>query len=252
MRGGTVPPSPEASLEDSIRAGDLAAAADLLRSGADVGRRGPEGMTPLMIATGLGQAQMVDLLLTAGADGLAIEPRMGATALHKGAQSGNADVIGLLLDHGAFIDQQSPVLGNTPLMDAVLHKHEEAVQLLLDRGARTVIRNHWQQTALDLAQQDGFDGIARLIEAKDEADAEQVSALAFAAAIKAGDIGEVERLIAAEAPVNERAPTAGSKATRGRKGFASNAAASAQRNRPGYGRIAASIARTARSATPRA
>ena len=72
---------------------------------------------------------------------------MGATALHKAAQSGNADVIRLLLDGGAFIDRQSPVLGNTPLIDAVLHKHEEAVWLFLKRGARTTIRNHWQQTA---------------------------------------------------------------------------------------------------------
>lgn len=197
------------TLDAAIRAGDLAAAIDLLRSGADANRRGPEGLTPLMIACGLGQSQMVDLLLTAGADVLAVEPRMGATALHKGAQSGNADVIGLLLDHGAFIDQQSPVLGNTPLMDAVLHKHGEAVRLLLDRGARTTIRNHWQQTALDLAQQDGLDAIARLIEARDEADAERIRAQPLMAAIKAGDIGEVRRLVAAGAPVNERAPIVG-------------------------------------------
>lgn len=210
MRGGTVPPGPKASLEDSIRTGDLAAAIELLRWGADASRRGPEGMTPLMIAAGLGRTQMVNLLLTAGAEVLAVEPRMGATALHKAAQSSNADVIGLLLDHGSFIDQQSPVLGNTPLMDAVLHKHEEAVRLLLKRGARTTIRNHWQQTALDLARHDGLDAIARLIEARDEADAEQVRALTLMAAVKAGDIGEVERLIAAGAPVNEQAPVVGS------------------------------------------
>ena len=198
------------TLEASIRTGDLTAAIDLLRSGADANRRGPDGLTPLMIAAGLGQAQMVELLLTAGAEVLAVEPRMGATALHKAAQSGNADVIGLLLDHGAFIDQQSPVLGNTPLMDTVLHKHEEAVRLLLDRGVRTTIRNHWQQTALNLAQHDGLDAIARLIVARDEADAEQVSALAFMAAIKAGDLGEVERLVAAGAPINNRVPIVGS------------------------------------------
>ena len=118
--------------------------------------------------------------------------------------------MGLLLHHGSFIDQQSPVLGHTALMDAVVHKHEGSVRLLLDRGTRTTIRNHWQQTALDLAQQDGLDAIARLLEARNEADAGLVSALALMAAIKAGDIGEIERLIAAKAPVNERAPTVGS------------------------------------------
>ena len=200
----------DVTLEASIRAGDLAAAIDLLRSGADANRRGPEGFTPLMIASGLGQSQMVELLLTAGADALAVEPRMGATALHKAAQSGNADVIGLLLDHGSFVDQQSPVLGNTPLMDAVLHKHGEAVRLLLKRGARTTIRNHWRQTALDLAQLDGLDTITRMIEARNETDAGQVRALTLITAIKAGDLGEVERLIAAGARVNERVPIVGS------------------------------------------
>ena len=198
------------SLDASIRAGELAAATDLLRSGADANGRSPDGLTPLMIASGRGRTQMVELLLTAGADVLAVEPRMGATALHKAAQSGNADVVGLLLDHGSFIDQQSPVLGNTALMDAVLHKHEEAVRLLLDRGARTTIRSHWKQTALDLARQDGLDTIARLIEARDEADAARVRALTLLAATKAGDIGEVERLVAAGVRVDERAAVVGS------------------------------------------
>ena len=85
-----------------------------------------------------------------------------------------------------------------------------AVQLLLDRGARTTIRNHWQETALDLAQRDGLDAIADLIAARDEANAHQISALAFVAAIKASVIGEVERLNAAKAPVNERVSIVGS------------------------------------------
>ncbi|MFS0774045.1 ankyrin repeat domain-containing protein [Sphingomonas sp. 1P08PE] len=103
-------------------------------------RRGHQRFTPLMIVSALGRAQAVALLLTAGADVLAVEPRMGATALHKAAQSGSADVLGLLLDHGAFVDQQSPVLGNTAIMDALLHKHADAVRLLLSRRARTSIR----------------------------------------------------------------------------------------------------------------
>ena len=198
------------TLEACIRAGDLAAAVHSLRCGADVNGGGPDGLTPLMIACGLGQPQMVDLLLTAGASVFAVEPRMGATALHKAAQSGNADVVGLLLDHGAFIDQQSPVLGNTPLMDAVLHKQMEAVQMLLKRGARTTIRNHWQQTALELARHDSLHAIARLIEAREEGDATQIRSLTLIAAVKAGDVAEIQRLITAGAPVNGRVPVVGS------------------------------------------
>lgn len=198
------------NLETAIRTADLATAIELVRCSADVNQRGPDGLTPLMIASGLGQSQMVDILLVAGADVLAIEPRMGASALHKAAQSGNADVIGLLLDHGIFIDQQSPVLGHTSLMDAVLHKHEPAVRLLLQRGARTNIRNHWQQTALELARDDNLTAIVQLIEKRNKNDAEQVGALTLIAAVKSGDLDEVERLVASGTDVNERVPTIGS------------------------------------------
>ena len=198
------------TLEAAIRAGDLAAATDLVRSGVVVNRYAPEGLKPLMIACGLGQSQMVDLLLTAGADVLAVEPRAGATALHKAALSGNPDVVGLLLDHGAFVDQQSPILGHTALMDAVVYKHEAVVRLLLKRGARTAIRNHWHETAFDIARRDGLDAIARLIEARNEADDDEVRAQTLVSAIKAGDLEEVERLIAAGAAVNERLPMVGS------------------------------------------
>jgi ankyrin repeat protein len=198
------------TLEAAIRAGDLAAATDLVRSGVDVNRFTPEGLTPLMIASGLGQSQMVDLLLTAGAQVLAVEPRAGATALHKAALSGNPDVVGLLLDHGAFIDQQSPILGHTALMDAVVYKHEDVVRLLLKRGARTTIRNHWHETALDIARRDGLDTVARLIETRNKTNDDEVRAQTLVPAIKAGDLAEVERLIAAGAAVNERLPMVGS------------------------------------------
>ena len=197
------------SLDAAIRAGNLAAATAALHAGTEPNRRGADGMPPLLVAAGFGQAQMVDLLLTAGADPLAIEPRMGATALHKAAQSGNADVIALLVDAGAFIDQQSPVLGNTALIDAVLHKQAEAVRALLDRGARTGIRNHWQQSALELAPDEGLEAIARLIEARDARDAERIAALTLIAAVKSGDTASLERAIAAGAPVNERVPVTG-------------------------------------------
>ncbi len=198
------------ALDVAIRSGDLALATDALRSNADVNCRGADGLAPLMVAAGLGQAQMVNLLLSAGADVLALEPSMGATALHKAAQSGNADVILLLLEAGAFIDQQSPVLGNTALMDAVLHKQQDAVRLLLDRGARTKITNHWQQTALQLAQDDKLHEIARLIEERIAIVAEHVQGATLVAAAKSGDRTAVETLIAYGANVNERLPIAGS------------------------------------------
>lgn len=198
------------TLHSCVLANDTAATLSLLRAGADVTARGPDGLTPLMAASGWGHFHLAQLLLTAGADVHALEPRTGAAALHKAAQGGNPDVIDLLLDHGAFIDQQTPTLGNTPLIDAVLHKQEVAAERLLRRGARTGIANHWQQTAHDIARGDGLDAIAQRIADHDRENRERVAALALVAAAKVGDRDEVVRLIAAGTPVDEQVPRVGS------------------------------------------
>src|SRR3546814_2477177 len=118
--------------------------------------------TALMTAACLGLPELVDQLLGTGADVNEVVPLMWASVLHRAALSGNPHIVRLLIDRGTFIDQQSPILGNTALIDAVLYRSEEAVQLLLRRGARTEIRNHWQQTALELAEAEGLEKIAGL------------------------------------------------------------------------------------------
>lgn len=193
-------------MQAAIRAGDLAAVRAALHAGGQVERRDPEGFTPLMVAAGLGQTYTVELLLTAGADVRALDPRMGATALHKAAQSGNPDVARLLLAHGAFIDAQSPTVGNTALIDAVLHKHAPIVRVLLDGGARTTIRNHAGQSAHDLAREDGLATIAALIVARDERDAALTGAQVLMAAVQAGDVGAVEQFVAAGHALDARSP----------------------------------------------
>lgn len=73
------------TFEAAVYAGDLPAVTQFLRHGANVNETTSGGLSPLMIASGLGQASMVSLLLTAGADVRAVEPSMGNTALHKAA-----------------------------------------------------------------------------------------------------------------------------------------------------------------------
>lgn len=209
------PDAQQALFEAALRSCNLNAAVEIVDRRVDVNRRTADGRTPLMIAASLGHVLLATLLLEAGADVMAIEPNMGASALHKAAQAGSCGVIKLLLDHGAFIDQQSPVLGNTPLIDAVLHERLDAVRLLLQRGARTCIGNHWQQTAIVLARRAGTNDLAGLIEARDAADAACVAGLHLLAAAKAGDVDEVLRLVEEDAVLDghlfadERAPAIG-------------------------------------------
>lgn len=198
------------TLDLAVRSGNLAMVNDLLRNGVDVDKRGPEGFTPLMVASGHGHFHIAEILLTAGADVHALEPRMGASALHKAVQSGNPDLVDLLLSHGAFIDQQSASLGNSPLIDAVLYKHVEVVEGLLSRGARTHTVNYWGQTALDTARQDGLDEIARLLEDHNRRKAEHVESLTLIKAVRAGHGDAVAAQISANADINQTVPVSGS------------------------------------------
>jgi ankyrin repeat protein len=193
----------------AIRAGDSESVLEQLRNGAEINQPDPDGLTPLMISAGLGEFHMTQLLLTAGANVYVIEPRMGATALHKAVQSGNPDVVSLLIDNGAFIDQQTPILGNTPLIDAVLHKHEAVVERLLQRGARINIVNCWGQTALDIARADKLSRITSRLEAQNEANASAVEKLKLVAAVKACDVQQVKHLISTGYPVDEQVPIVG-------------------------------------------
>lgn len=197
------------TLDAAIRQGDAVAVLALLRAGADPCARDVEGLTPLMVAAGLGHLHIAQLLLTAGAEVGALEPRMGTSALHKAAQSGNADVVRLLLEHGAFIDLQSPLVGQTALMDAVLHKHEGVVRLLLAQGARTSPRNHAGASALDLARDDHLTAIAEAIAERNHADATRLEALELIGAVKRNELAEVRRLAAQGRELDARTPRAG-------------------------------------------
>lgn len=197
------------TLINAVLQTDLAAATDLLRQGHDVNRKDTTGLTPLMIAAGLGNSRMVELLLAAEADVLVLDDRMGASALHKAAQSGAVDVARLLLERGAFINLQSPTFGHTPLIDAVWHKRAAMVKYLLDQGARTETLTHYGATAMEFAARDNLTDIIRLLEERAQADARRVQTQTLMQAALHRDVEAVKRLILDGAEVDERAPLRG-------------------------------------------
>ena len=215
--------SPELALLAAVEANDLTAATELIKAGADVNRRGPTPYTLLMVAAGLGYVQMTDKLLAAGADVHAVDSSLGASPLHKAAQSGVVDVAQLLLSAGAFINLQSATVGHTPLIDAVWSKKPAMVKFLLDQGASITIKGHHGASVFDFIgkeprwtaggttpeEESWGKSIRQMLEAKQAAD-EQNQQQPLMQAVLRNDVDAVRKLIAEGVDVNEKSPVIGS------------------------------------------
>jgi uncharacterized protein len=205
----------EERLSAAVRAGDAGLAAELIRDGARVDHRSPDGLTPLMIAAGRGDAPMVRLLLGAGADVYAADSGAGATALHKACQGGSLDAVRLLVEAGAFVDAVAATTGHTPVMDAVWFKQPHLAKYLVEHGAGLALSTHYgfslqQHFEYELNVNEVGKEDLRLaegyIEARKAADARAAESQRLMAAVTQGDSAAVTRLLAEGAAVDERFP----------------------------------------------
>lgn len=102
-----------------------------------------------------GDALTIDLLLQDGAEVDAVDAQ-GNRPLHEAARCGHADVVRVLLDAGARPDAKADPLGVSALMLAVENGHSEIVRMLIKRGASLGARNRLNgQGVLHLAAQNG-------------------------------------------------------------------------------------------------
>lgn len=154
-----------AELMRAVRGGDLAAVKRLSGSpGALAGDA--EGITPLMLAAGLGNAAMVGVLLAAGADVNAADAR-GFTALFRACYNGDEDrgypdVVQALLDAGA--DREAKIgYGVRPLMYAAGNGEAGVVEVLLRAGAEVAARNEGGRTALMMVKDRDYVDVINLL-----------------------------------------------------------------------------------------
>ncbi len=163
-----------------------------LVKGADVNFVGPDGKTPLHIASWNGNTEIVKLLVAKGANVNAVDNE-GWTPLHRASRNGHTEIVKLLLAAGANVnavdeDEYTPLHpasrhGHievvklllaapgidinavdkddneawTPLHWAVANRNTEIVKLLLAAGAKTSVLDNEERTALDLAREDSED-----------------------------------------------------------------------------------------------
>ena len=102
---------------------------------------------PLMMAALKGHTELVQLLISKGAD----VNKTGWAPLHYAATFGHLQIMQMLLDAHAYIDAESPN-ASTPLMMAAQYGTPSAVKLLLEAGADPLIKNQLGLTAIDFAQ----------------------------------------------------------------------------------------------------
>ena len=107
----------------------------LLTAGADVNKATKSMQrTPLFLASWSCKREMVELLLGAGAEVDKTDYR-GHTPLMAASMTGGREVVELLLGAGAEVDKTEFQDGCTPLVAASMDGHMKVVKLLLDAGA---------------------------------------------------------------------------------------------------------------------
>ncbi len=137
----------DVSLVDLVKADNRQAAMALIDQHVNVNTPTSDGTTALHWAAHNGDVDLVDRLLSAGADANA-KNQFGATPMSEAAFAGNVAIIEKLLKAGA--DPDSPGAdGQTALMLVARTDNAAAAKLLLDHGAHVDAREKQkEQTAL--------------------------------------------------------------------------------------------------------
>ena len=115
--------------------------------------------TPLHLAAARGHADVVKLLIDAGAD-LNKGDMHNNTPLHLAAARGHADVVKLLIDAGADLSKRN-MRNKTPLQKAK-KGHAEVVKLLIDAITDPNKEDLDNQTPLHRAAEEGHTDVAKL------------------------------------------------------------------------------------------
>lgn len=126
--GAKLGDSPEALLH-AVERKDVPMARMLMKAGAkpdQAGKTGAEPVTPLQVALGSSQKEMVALMLEHGADRGICQDHAFAT--------GDSGLLDLLLEQGLAFDRPGPD-GNPPMVRAAIQGHVALVQKLLEKGA---------------------------------------------------------------------------------------------------------------------
>jgi ankyrin repeat protein len=119
----------------------------LLNNGAYVNHRTSNNMTPLMIATNLGQSKIVNELINRGAN-VNIVANNDSSPISMAINKGYVNIVNLLVNAPNFDINLIHINRNTPLMLATIKNNLEIVKILVEKGASINFTNDMNQTPL--------------------------------------------------------------------------------------------------------
>ncbi|URE35049.1 26S proteasome non-ATPase regulatory subunit [Musa troglodytarum] len=124
----------------------------LLSRGGDANLTNDGGRTALHYAASKGWLKVAEVLITHGAK-INKKDKVGCTPLHRAASTGKSELCELLIEEGADVDVVDKG-GQTPLMHAVICQNQQVALLLIRHGADLDVEDKEGYTALGRASDD--------------------------------------------------------------------------------------------------
>jgi len=196
--------APDISIHEAAENGNIEAVKEHLAAGTDVEAWDDVNeQTPLHLAAFGGRKEIVELLISKGADVNSRtmwnpKHKTGWTPLLYAVDHGHKEVAELLIAKGADVNAKVDV-GGTPLHFAAALDHKEIVELLIAEGADVNGKSR-RETPLDTAFQFGHKETADLLRKHGGTTGEEIKAVLDAA--KTGNIESIKQYLASGADVN--------------------------------------------------
>lgn len=146
------------------------ASPEIAPQGPEAEERSISGWTPLYAAIKSRQYPVVKLLLTHGANPNAITS-LGSTPFLLASEIGDLDVIKCFVEHGADLDYSPSgkeaddlnITGQTALFMATLKEQNDVVQYLIERGSKVNVKNRYGVSPLLLCAEGGNETLVKLL-----------------------------------------------------------------------------------------
>jgi ankyrin repeat protein len=160
------------ALHSSVKAGDVDRAQSLISEGANINAMDNAHATPLSWAAMLGQKEVAELLISAGADLNPQDAFSSISPLHHAATNGKRDLAELLINSGADVNAKltgglastlGSLRGATPLHGAAQNARPEIVELLIDSGVDLNAKDSQGRTPLQYATEMGYGELVELL-----------------------------------------------------------------------------------------